>query len=166
MSTTLSGYKQKLDKEIYHVIKNSDIGKEFLPSSKSITYSAFLKQTLLKSLLIRQGIPYSLFNSINLLSPLTQQDWAAILNISTKSLNRYRVLSKHFKPIQSEKIIEISEVLELGLEVFGSLEKFDHWLKTPNFALGKFIPLDLLKDSYGKDLVMGELTRINYGILA
>jgi len=46
------------------------------------------------------------------------------------------------------------------------MEKFRLWLDTPNFSLGKMKPLDLLKDSYGKELVLTELTHINYGILA
>ncbi|MFV8326047.1 antitoxin Xre/MbcA/ParS toxin-binding domain-containing protein [Flavobacterium sp. ZS1P14] len=45
------------------------------------------------------------------------------------------------------------------------MEKFKLWLNTPNFSLGKLKPKDLLTDSYGKELVIGELTRINYGIL-
>jgi uncharacterized protein (DUF2384 family) len=40
------------------------------------------------------------------------------------------------------------------------------WLETPNFALGNQKPFELLKDSYGKEMVMGELTRIDHGILA
>jgi uncharacterized protein (DUF2384 family) len=38
-------------------------------------------------------------------------------------------------------------------------------LETPSYALGGMKPMDMLRDSYGKELVMGELTRINHGIL-
>jgi putative toxin-antitoxin system antitoxin component (TIGR02293 family) len=60
----------------------------------------------------------------------------------------------------------MAEVTQLGLEVFGSMEKLKLWLETPNFALGSLKPLELLKDSYGKEMVTEELTRINYGILS
>jgi hypothetical protein len=33
------------------------------------------------------------------------------------------------------------------------------------YALGKLKPIELLKDSYGKEMVIGELNRINHGIL-
>ncbi|MCC6451300.1 MAG: DUF2384 domain-containing protein, partial [Acidobacteria bacterium] len=33
------------------------------------------------------------------------------------------------------------------------------------FALGNVKPVELLRDSYGKELVMGELNRIAHGIL-
>ena len=58
----------------------------------------------------------------------------------------------------------MAEVTQLGLRVFGDNDKFKLWLDTPNFALGQMKPIELLKDSYGKELVIGELTRIQYGI--
>ncbi len=77
----------------------------------------------------------------------------------------YKQSDKKFKPTQSEKIIEMAEVTNIGLDVFGDMDKFKLWLNTANYALGNLKPMELLYDSYGKDLVIGELTRINYGIL-
>jgi putative toxin-antitoxin system antitoxin component (TIGR02293 family) len=115
---------------------------------------------------IREGVPYSLFELIQNQTPFTEETWAKMLDISTKSLQRYKQSNKSFKSIQSEKIIEIAEVTHLGVEVFGEVEKFKLWLDTPNFSLGKMKPVELLNDSYGKELVMTELTHINHGILA
>jgi putative toxin-antitoxin system antitoxin component (TIGR02293 family) len=100
------------------------------------------------------------------LTPFSLNDWADYLDISRKSLIRYQNQDKAFKPIHTEKIIELAEVTKLGQEVFGNDEKFRLWLETPNFALGNFKPFDLLKDSYGKELLIGELTRIDHGILS
>ena len=116
--------------------------------------------------LIQKGVPWSLFDTIQNYTPLEETDWTEILDISSKSLQRYKQQEKDFGPLQSEKIIEMAEVTNIGLDVFGDMEKFKLWLSTPNFALGKRKPIELLKDSYGKELVVGELTRINYGILA
>jgi len=58
-----------------------------------------------------------------------------------------------------------AEVTNLGVEVFGDMEKFKLWLDTQNLSLGNLKPMELLKDSYGKELVISELTRINHGIL-
>jgi putative toxin-antitoxin system antitoxin component (TIGR02293 family) len=52
----------------------------------------------------------------------------------------------------------------VGLDVFGEMDKLKLWLNTPNYSLGNFKPIELLKYSYGKELVIGELTRINHGI--
>jgi putative toxin-antitoxin system antitoxin component (TIGR02293 family) len=59
----------------------------------------------------------------------------------------------------------MAEVTNIGKEVFGGTDKFRLWLDTPNFALGNMKPIELLKDSYGKEMVVAELTRINHGIL-
>jgi putative toxin-antitoxin system antitoxin component (TIGR02293 family) len=166
MATKDINIKQKLDREVSTIIKRSHIDKKFLYSKGDITYSNFLSDKMLMILVIREGIPYSLFNLIRHQTPFSENDWANFLDISTKSLQRYKQSSKSFKPIQSEKIIEMAEVTNVGLDVFGDMEKFKLWLDTPNFALGNLKPIELLKDSYGKEMVISELTRINYGILA
>lgn len=118
-------------------------------------------------MMIRQGIPYSLFKLIREITPFTEKEWADIFNISAKSLQRYSVEPDYtFKSIYSEKILEIAEVINVGNDIFGNSEKFNLWLETPNFALGNMKPLELLKDSYGKELVLAELVRIEHGILS
>ena len=165
MATTEINIQQKLDKEISAIIKRSGINKRFFSSKINLTYSDFLSNKMLIILIIKEGIPYSLFNLIRHYAPFSESDWASLLDISTKSLQRYKQSSKHFKPSQSEKIIEMAEVTNAGLDVFGDIVKFKLWLDTPNFSLGNMRPMELLKDSYGKELVISELTRINYGIL-
>lgn len=114
---------------------------------------------------IQTGIPNTIFELIQSYTSLTDTDWAGILDISTKSLKRYRNQEEYnFKASHSEKIIEILEVTSMGLDVFGDMDKFKLWMNTPNFALRSLKPIELLKDSYGKELIIGELTRINYGI--
>ena len=166
MATSISTNTIRLNKEISNIVKGEGFDKKFIPSTKNITYSDFLSNKMLMISMIRQGVPYSLFELIRHFIPFTDDNWADILSISTKSLQRYKQSSKHFKSIQSEKIVEMAEVTHIGLDVFGDMEKFKLWLETPNFSLGNLKPLELLKDSYGKELVVGELTRINYGILS
>lgn len=156
----------KLDKEIVSVVKRSGIDRKFVPSKENLTYSSFFSNKMLIIQVIRAGVPYSFFDLIQHYTPFSEDDWANFLDLSTKSLQRYKQTSRQFKPIQSEKIIEMAEVTNVGLDVFGSMEKFKLWLDTPNFSLGNLKPLELLKDSYGKEMVIGELTRINHGILA
>lgn len=157
--------EQKINKEIRAFVKNVKMDYHY-DFKNDLTYKEFLADRMLLVCSIREGIPYTLFTLIQDLAPFTDNDWATFLDMSTKSLQRYRQSAKNFKPIHSEKIIELAEVTNLGLEVFGSMEKFRLWLQTPNFALGSLKPIELLKDSYGKEMVIGELTRINHGILA
>lgn len=156
----------KLNKEIASIIKRFRRDESSTSLKENLTYSDFFSNRMLMIKVIREGVPYSFFNLIRHYAPFSENDWANFLDISTKSLQRYRLTSKQFKPIQSEKIIELAEVTNVGLDVFENMEKFKLWLDTPNFSLGSLKPIELLKDSYGKEMVIGELTRINYGILA
>lgn len=155
-----------LDKEIGAIFQRIKKKKKISLTDSNISYSDLFQNKLLIIYLIREGIPYSLFNLIQINTPFSEKDWADILDISTKSLLRYKQNDSTFKLTQSEKIMEMAEVTDLGLDVFGDMDKFKLWLDTPNFALGKVKPVELLKDSFGKEMIVGELTRINYGILA
>jgi len=163
MDSTDRSVIEKLDQEITHVVKHGSFQK--IGVIKKISHSDFFKDKLMMIGVIREGVPYSLFTIIQDYTPFTEKDWSNFLDLSTKSLLRYKQSTKNFKPIHSEKIIEMAEVTTIGLDVFGNMEKFKLWLETPNFSLGNLKPIDLLRDSYGKELVISELTRINYGIL-
>lgn len=114
---------------------------------------------------INTGIKVSIFLKVKEMCPFTDTEWAQYLDVSLKTLQRYTKDEFHvFKPIQSEKIIELLEVINFGKTVFDSQKQFHLWLKTPNYALGKVKPIDLLKHSYGKELVMEALNRIEHGI--
>jgi putative toxin-antitoxin system antitoxin component (TIGR02293 family) len=133
--------------------------------NRSITYDDFLVDRMLMIAAIRTGIPFALFEMIQSMSPFSEQDWAEILQLSTKSLQRYKQEEGYrFKPLQSEKIIEMAEVTQIGLEFFGDMERFRLWLNTPNYAMGHIKPIELLRDSYGKELVVAALTRAGHGI--
>ena len=164
MSSSTATMTTKLDKEISSIIKHPSFDRKNRSFKNAITYADFLSNKMLMILVIREGVPYSLFNLIQNFTPFSEENWAKILDISSKTLDRYKQTGKRFKSIQSEKIIEMAEVTHVGLDVFGSMDKFKLWLETPNYALGSLKPIELLNDSYGKDLVISELTRINYGI--
>jgi putative toxin-antitoxin system antitoxin component (TIGR02293 family) len=155
--------EQKVDKAISTLLYSES--KSVKKVKNKLTYSEFLSDKMLIIKLIREGVPYSLFSLIKDITPFTEANWAEFLSVSTKTLERYKKNSQSFKPIHSEKIIEMAEVTNVGKEVFGDMEKFKLWLDTPNFALGNMKPMELLKDSYGKEMVISELTHINHGIL-
>lgn len=132
---------------------------------EEITYRSFLSDKLLIVHSIRRGIPYQLYELISEQLPFRQEDWAEFLGISPRTMLRNKAKRDYvFDSIPSEKILELAEVTSLGKEVFDSEEQFYLWLNTPNFALGGLKPLELLKDSYGKEMVVNELHKIDMGI--
>ena len=161
-----SSLESRLNKEIGYLFADAVKGGFTAEEQPGITYDSFLDNRMLMIAAIRTGIPYSLFDLIQQEAPFSESDWAGFLDISGKSLQRYKQAKQHlFKPIHSEKILEMAEVTREGLEVFGNLERFKSWLNTSVYAFNNLKPIELLKDSYGKDMVLGELIRINHGIL-
>jgi putative toxin-antitoxin system antitoxin component (TIGR02293 family) len=156
-----------LDKAIRIYVRNISKSSRFEFDSEKISYLSFFENKLLLVHAIRYGLPYQLFIKIKELTPFSEDDWVEYLSISKKTLQRYSSDENHlFKSIHTEKIIEIAEVTILGNEVFDSTEQFYLWLITPSHALGNLKPLELLKDSYGKEMVMAELNRIEHVIFA
>ncbi len=155
----------QINKELNTYLKRIERSGKIKIYTKNITYKNFLKNRMLIVKSIRSGIPYSLFKHIKDITPFTESDWATFFDISTRSLQRYKKESEYiFKPIHSEKIIELAEVTNLGKDIFDSNEKFYTWLNSSSLALDNLKPIELLKDSYGKEMVINELNRIDQGI--
>lgn len=157
--------EQKLNKEIAVIFERNG-GKGRTKDHRSVTYSQLFSDKMLMIDLIKRGIPYSFFELIQTVTPFSEGDWSVVLDISQKSLQRYKQGSKTFRPIQSEKIIGMAEVTALGESVFGDKEKFRSWLNAESLALGRVKPIELLQSSYGKDIVIRELINIEHGIFA
>lgn len=154
-----------IDKAVRDFANKVERDRGYKLINKNITYNEFLKNKMLIIHSIREGIPYDFFSLIKESTPFNDEDWASFLGISTKSLQRSRIKENFvFKSLQSEKILELAEVTSLGADVFDKEEQFYLWLSTPSFALGNLRPIELLKDSYGKEMVIIELNRIDQGI--
>jgi putative toxin-antitoxin system antitoxin component (TIGR02293 family) len=155
----------KFNKEVISLVKEVAAIYKVGSEIKNITYQDFLNNKMLIVHSIRKGVSFSFFNTVKNNSPFTDIEWADFLNLSTKSLQRYKNEKKFvFKPIHSEKIIELAEVTNFGNEVFDNNKDFHSWLNTTSIALDNMKPLELLKNSYGKEMVMDELNRIDQGI--
>ncbi|HLT33162.1 MAG TPA: antitoxin Xre/MbcA/ParS toxin-binding domain-containing protein [Aquaticitalea sp.] len=158
---------KEVNEAIQSYVKSIDQSIPFKIYKTSVSYSDFFENKMLIVHAIREGLPFGLYSKIKELTPFTEDDWAEYLNLSKKTLQRHSNEEEfHFKPIHTEKIIELAEVTNYGNEVFDSTEQFYLWLNTPSLALGNFKPAELLKDSYGKDMVMAELNKIEHGIFA
>lgn len=156
---------EAIDKAVRVLVNRVERDRGYKLLNKKITYEEFLKNRMLIVHAIREGISYELFSLIKEVTPFNEEDWASFLGISTKSLQRNKVKEDFiFKPLQTEKILELAEVTSLGNTIFDSEDQFYSWLNTPSFALGNLQPIELLRDSYGKEMVVNELNKIDQGI--
>ncbi|MFH0894928.1 MAG: antitoxin Xre/MbcA/ParS toxin-binding domain-containing protein [Bacteroidota bacterium] len=115
---------------------------------------------------VRQGIAFNYFLSLVNKIPFTLNDWTQILNLSGRTMQRYKKEKGTFDRIHSERIIEITLMYNQGVEAFGSSKKFDAWLESENIALGGKKPKEYLDTTFGIQMIKAEISRIAYGILA
>lgn len=115
---------------------------------------------------IRQGINYSFFDSMLQNVPFSFNEWSRYLNLSERTLQRYKKENKRFQAGFAERILEIKMLYKYGVEVFEDKGNFDSWLNTKSIALGGTKPKDLLDTTFGINLVRDELIRIEHGVLA
>ncbi|MEA2109934.1 MAG: antitoxin Xre/MbcA/ParS toxin-binding domain-containing protein [Pseudomonadota bacterium] len=96
---------------------------------------------------------------------LNQRRLADIGAISLRTFQRYDD-NKKLNPVVSENIIQLAEIIKLGMEVFNDRDTFLKWLTEPNKVLRKKTPIELLKFRTGCDLVRNLMGQIQHGIVA
>ena len=165
MSEDIPQYNNQLNEAVATYVNRMETHSNLTVAHKNITYEGLMSDRMLLVEAITAGIPISIFNLIRKESPFSDEDWAGFLDISKRSLDRFKAQGDHiFKASHSAKIFEVAEVTRLGKGVFDTVDDFYDWLQVPNFALGNHKPIGLLSNSYGKDLVINELHSIDQGI--
>jgi len=109
---------------------------------------------------------YSEFKKIADKIPFTQSEWAAILHISERTLQRYAKSNGVFAPINAERAQQIAHVVAEGKRTFGKPEMFYQWIKSNPFMLEGALSFESLTTAYGIQMILTQLARIQHGILA
>lgn len=107
---------------------------------------------------------YRKFARIAAKVPFTQREWAYLLHLSEKTLQRYAKDNKSFEGIYVDRILQIEALINQGLEAFRSGEAFYRWLKRDKKVLGHLLTFDSLHTAEGISLVTDEIGRILYGV--
>jgi putative toxin-antitoxin system antitoxin component (TIGR02293 family) len=132
-----------------------------LGSSKSIAFSNDFDVIELA----RQGFSKRVLLSLAKKISLSIQELSNILHISERTLQRYED-DVIIKTEYAEKAVELARLYTRGQEVFGSIDKFKLWMKTPGLVFKGEAPVSMLDTSAGFDMVFKELGRIEHGIFA
>lgn len=109
---------------------------------------------------------YNEFKKIADKSPFIQSEWAAILHVSERTLQRYAKNNGSFAPINAERALQIDKVLKEGKNTFGNVESFYNWLKRNPYMLGGNLSFDSLYSANGIERVLTQLIRIQHGLFA
>lgn len=138
-------------------------GLKQILGDKSIDFELENRFDLIK--LSRKGLSLKNLFSILEYTSLTVKDLAKIIPLSERQLQRYSK-DQILRTDISVQLLQISELYSRGYEVFGSREKFRKWMEHSNIALSSIKPIELLDTSFGIQLILDEIGRIEHGIVA
>lgn len=113
----------------------------------------------------KRGLPKRAITYLIKSTNLTVRTLSRILHTTERTLQRKKEADLLSEGI-SEQILQIAEVYARGQQVFNSTEDFQTWMSSPNVALGKRIPLELLSSRFGAQMVLDEIGRIEYGVFS
>lgn len=147
-------------------IKEPEITAMLLNEAESPSYSLSDAQSLQVAEVLRTGLSWDVFTRIAAAIHFTLSEWAQMLHISERTLQRQKKDARAFQGLEAERVIEIALLFRLGRSVFGSDTAFRQWLNLPCVAMGNIQPASLLASSFGIRLLRDELIRIEHGVFA
>ncbi len=132
----------------------------------SIVNEPAAEYILTKKTSVSKDFEYNDFEKIADNAPFTLAEWADMLHVSERTLQRYAKNKSSFAPIQAERIIMIDNVLKEAKITFGKTENFYNWLKRKPYMVDGTISLEGLATYEGIQNVLIQLGRIQNGITA
>jgi putative toxin-antitoxin system antitoxin component (TIGR02293 family) len=96
--------------------------------------------------------------------PFTQAEWAGMLHLSERTLQRYAKNNTSFEGIYTDRILLLQEMIELGLETFINADAFYRWLKKDKFIMGQKLNFESLYSDRGIQEVIDQLGRVQHGV--
>lgn len=108
--------------------------------------------------------PIARFDTLGQRLSFTQQEWASILHISDRTLQRYLKSEQPFEGLHAEHLHQLEALTALGLDVFSDTRSFDGWLRRDKHIMGKDVGFDALRSFGGTQLLSDELGRIAHGV--
>ena len=151
--------KKKIKKPVAKYNQEDEVSKVEEPQAPYFTKSVKVLPSL-------KDFTYNEFKKIADKAPFTQAEWAAVLHVSERTLQRYAKSNGMFAPINAERAVQISKVIKEGVFTFGNVNLFYSWIKRNPYMLEGNLSFDSLTTIEGIQKVMTQLGRIQHGILA
>ncbi len=113
--------------------------------------------------LTREGIKKSSLHSLAGYLGISMETMSRLLHSSYRNIQR-KADSSLLDTLKTEKVLELAALTQRGIAVTGGRKAFIEWLHSPLAALGHKTPLDFLDTSFGIQLVLKILGRLEQGV--
>ncbi len=111
----------------------------------------------------REGLPVRALTQLMQYLEISSAELRWLMDMSQSTFQR-RKSSKLLKATESERLVQLYQLIYKGLEIFEDKDDFLDWLKSRNQALGDIKPMELLRSQLGMHEVSELLGRIEHGI--
>jgi putative toxin-antitoxin system antitoxin component (TIGR02293 family) len=111
---------------------------------------------------VKAGLPYACLEALIGKFGLAREEAAAALHLPQRTIAR-RKKEQRLQADESDRLLRLARVGAQAVATLGSEEKAVQWLRRPNRALGKRVPLDLIDSDIGTRQVEEVLGRIEHG---
>jgi putative toxin-antitoxin system antitoxin component (TIGR02293 family) len=115
--------------------------------------------------LSRQGVKKSSLYSLAGYLGITMEKMSSLLHTSYRNIQR-KDEDELLDSLKTEKVLELAAFIRRGIEVTGSEEAFKEWLHSPIPALGNREPVDFLDTTFGIQMVLRILGRLEHGVFS
>lgn len=148
-------------------VMKKNTSKKYKPedTATSKVNEPILRYKSVKILPSVQDFSYKKFEKIANKVPFTQKEWASILHLSEKTLQRYSKDNKSFEGIYVDRILKMQELIEMGLGTFASAEAFYRWLKRDKPMLGIVLTFSDLLSGDGIQEHINAIGRMEHGVI-
>jgi putative toxin-antitoxin system antitoxin component (TIGR02293 family) len=115
--------------------------------------------------LTREGIKKSTLKSLAEYLGITMETMSRLLHSSHRNIQR-KDEEELLDTLKTEKVLELAAFAQRGIDVIGDKAAFKEWLHSPLPALGNKPPIDFLDTSFGIQMVIKILGRLEQGVFS
>jgi putative toxin-antitoxin system antitoxin component (TIGR02293 family) len=112
---------------------------------------------------VRTGLPYPAVEAVARRLDVPLGELGAALGIASRTLARRRKTGR-LSAEESDRLVRLGRILALAEQVLGDRAKAARWLRQPNRALGRIVPLQHVDTDIGAREVETILLRIAHGV--
>jgi len=123
-----------------------------------------LQYAPLKKTTLQKVFEYKRFKSLAAKIPFTLREWAAIIDLSDRTLQRYANENKPFEGIHADRLLQIEKVINEASRIFTSPVHFYTWLKEEHTVFNHILSPASLQTQDGIQMVLDELGRMQQGV--
>ena len=147
-------------------IQNPAVYKKKQPNIIKVNEPTVAYRSTVKVVASLNNFTFNEFKKIAATAPFSQAEWATLLHVSERTLQRYAKNNGIFAAINAERILLIDKVLKEATTTFGNIDKFYQWIKKEPYMLEGNLSFNSLSTYDGIQKVLTQLGRIQQGLFA